>query len=59
MSGLEQQRLENLIKDMNKEDIKWLCKQIGSIYLINEIGQRLLRFEKHSGEAKECLDKVV
>lgn len=59
MSDLEKQRLENQIRDMSAQDLKWLCKQIGSIYLINEIGQRLLRFEKHSGEAKECLDKVV
>lgn len=59
MSGLEKQRLENQIRDMSKEDIKWLCKQIGSYFLINEIGLRLLKFEKHSGEAKESLEKVV
>ncbi len=59
MNELEKERLEVLIKDMSIADLKWLCGLIPSINLVNEIGIRLLRLEKHSSRAKESLDKVV
>lgn len=59
MSEIDKESIETYVRSLSKEGIKYLCKQIKSIYLINEIGCRLLRFEKHSAEAKESLEKVV
>ena len=59
MCEIDKESIETYVRSLSKEGIKYLCKQIKSIYLINEIGIRLLRFEKRAGEAKESLDKVV
>lgn len=59
MSELERERIETEIKNMDNDDLKWLCKQIPSFHLVNEVGQRLMRFEGCATEAKECLEKVV
>ena len=59
MGELGKERIATEIKNMSEAELKWLCKQIPSLHLINEVGQRLVRFEGYSAEAKECLEKVV
>ena len=59
MSDLEKDRIESMVRNMNEEEVRFLCTLIDDIPLVNEAGMRLVKFRKYAGEAKESLEKVV
>lgn len=59
MNGIDKEMLENQIRDMSEEDMKWLCTLIDDKTLANELGMRLVRLRKRATDAKNELDKVV